>query len=195
MERTPNKLDVFDLLKTDSGLLQSKELYQYILKTSVYPNEAQVLKELREITASLPGHLMLCGADEGPLMSLLLKLINAKKTIEIGVYTGYSLLVTALALPSDGRDRGSFELGLPLFKKSGVDHKVEFIESIALPVLDKLLEDGSDVYTRMRIVCDLFKGMATNYKKEVQSIVAGNVNKYVGCLRTTFEALSDSYHM
>ncbi|RZC90208.1 hypothetical protein C5167_044840 [Papaver somniferum] len=147
MERTPNKLDAFDLLKTDSGLLQSKELYQYILKTSVYPNEAEVLKELREITASLPGHLMLSGADEGPLMSLLLKLSNAKKTIEIGVYTGYSLLVTALALPADGkiiaidRDRSSFELGLPLFKKAGVDHMVEFIESIALPILDKLLED------------------------------------------------------
>ncbi|KAI3956934.1 hypothetical protein MKX01_000968 [Papaver californicum] len=41
--------------------------------------------------------------NEGPIMSLLLKLVNAKKTIEIGVYTGYSLLVTALALPKDGK--------------------------------------------------------------------------------------------
>ncbi|MCL7032365.1 hypothetical protein MKW94_026409 [Papaver nudicaule] len=144
---TPKKLTVFDLSANESGLLQSKELNQYILKTSVYPNEAEVLKELREITASHPGSSMLCGAVEGPLMSMLLKLVNAKKTIEIGVYTGYSLLVTALSLPHDGKiiaidkDRGAFELGLPLFKKAGVDHKVEFIESIALPVLDKLLED------------------------------------------------------
>ncbi|KAI3850709.1 hypothetical protein MKW98_030769 [Papaver atlanticum] len=147
MEIPPTKLSSFDVAKTDAGLLQSKELYQYILETNVYPNEAEVLKELREITATQPWSLMLCAADEGPIMSILIKLINAKKTIEIGVYTGYSLLVTALALPEDGKtiaidpDRSMFEIGLPFFKKAGVEHKVEFIESIALPVLDKLLED------------------------------------------------------
>jgi len=41
--------------------------------------------------------------DEGQLLGMLLKLINAKNTMEIGVYTGYSLLSTALALPSDGK--------------------------------------------------------------------------------------------
>ena len=41
--------------------------------------------------------------DEGLLISMLLKTMNAKKTIEIGVFTGYSLLVTALALPADGK--------------------------------------------------------------------------------------------
>ena len=51
----------------------------------------------------------MCGAslmnvpvDEGLLISMLLKTMNAKKTIEIGVFTGYSVLVTALALPVDG---------------------------------------------------------------------------------------------
>ncbi|KAI3897002.1 hypothetical protein MKX03_015826 [Papaver bracteatum] len=121
MEGTSKKLSVFDLSKADTGLLQSKELYQYILETNVYPNEAEVLKELREITATQHWSHMLCAADEGPIMSLLLKLLNAKRTIEIGVYTGYSLLVTALALPKNG--------------------KVELLESIALPILDKLLED------------------------------------------------------
>lgn len=42
-------------------------------------------------------------ADEGQLISMLLKLMNAKKTLELGVFTGYSLLVTALALPEDGK--------------------------------------------------------------------------------------------
>jgi len=41
--------------------------------------------------------------DEGQLLIMLLKLINAKNTMEIGVYTGYSLLSTALALPPDGK--------------------------------------------------------------------------------------------
>lgn len=46
---------------------------------------------------------MLVPADEGQLISMLIKLMNAKKTMEIGVYTGYSLLSTALALPFDGK--------------------------------------------------------------------------------------------
>lgn len=45
---------------------------------------------------------MTTSADEGQFLNMLLKLIGAKKTMEIGVYTGYSLLATALALPADG---------------------------------------------------------------------------------------------
>jgi len=41
--------------------------------------------------------------DAGQLMTLLLKLLNAKKTIEVGVFTGYSLLLTALTIPDDGK--------------------------------------------------------------------------------------------
>jgi predicted O-methyltransferase YrrM len=41
--------------------------------------------------------------DEGLLLSMLLKVMNAKKTLELGVFTGYSLLSTALALPADGK--------------------------------------------------------------------------------------------
>lgn len=44
-------------------------------------------------------------ADEGQLLSMMLKVMNAKKTIEVGVFTGYSLLATALALPDNGKVR------------------------------------------------------------------------------------------
>lgn len=113
--------------------------------------------------------------DGGQLLSLLLKLVNAKKTIEIGVFTGYSVLLTALSIPDDGKvcsktyskyirsdfhvlsdsdtvllqiiavdiDREAYEVGLPFIKKANVEHKIDFIESKALPVLDKLLEDVS----------------------------------------------------
>lgn len=47
--------------------------------------------------------LMNVPADEGQFISMLLKIMNAKKTIEVGVFTGYSLLSTALALPDDGK--------------------------------------------------------------------------------------------
>lgn len=51
---------------------------------------------------------MTTSADEGQFLNMLLKLINAKNTMEIGVYTGYSLLATALALPEDGKVNNSF---------------------------------------------------------------------------------------
>ena len=46
--------------------------------------------------------VMTVPVDEGQLLSMLLKVMNAKKTLELGVFTGYSLLTTALALPDDG---------------------------------------------------------------------------------------------
>lgn len=48
-------------------------------------------------------NLMTTSADEGQFLNMLIKLLNAKNTMEIGVYTGYSLLATALALPEDGK--------------------------------------------------------------------------------------------
>ncbi|KAL2903650.1 Caffeoyl-CoA O-methyltransferase 3 [Bienertia sinuspersici] len=47
--------------------------------------------------------IMNASVDETQFLSMLLKLMNAKNTIEIGVFTGYSLLATALALPEDGK--------------------------------------------------------------------------------------------
>ena len=67
---------------------------------------------------------MTTSADEGQFLNLLLKLINAKNTMEIGVYTGYSLLSTALALPEDGKilaldiNRENYEIGLPIIEKA-----------------------------------------------------------------------------
>lgn len=46
---------------------------------------------------------MTTSADEGQFLNMLPEVINAKNTMEIGVYTGYSLLATALALPEDGK--------------------------------------------------------------------------------------------
>ncbi|KAK8698915.1 hypothetical protein V6N13_115020 [Hibiscus sabdariffa] len=129
------------------SLLQSDALYQYILETSVYPREPESMKELREITAKHPWNLMTTSADEGQFLNMLIKLVNAKNTMEIGVYTGYSLLATALALPDDGKilamdiNRENYELGLPVIQKAGVAHKIEFKEGPAMPVLDELVQD------------------------------------------------------
>ncbi|MQL94542.1 hypothetical protein Taro_027200, partial [Colocasia esculenta] len=129
------------------SLLQSDALYEYILETSMYPQEPESMRELREISAKHPWNIMTTSADEGQFLSLLLKLIGAKNTMEIGVYTGYTLLATALTLPDDGKiiamdiNRENYELALPVIQKAGIAHKIDFREGPALPVLDQMLED------------------------------------------------------
>jgi predicted O-methyltransferase YrrM len=128
-------------------LLKNEALYEYMLKTMVYPRENEFLRELRLVTKEHTYGFMSSPPDEGQLLSLLLKLMGAKKTIEVGVFTGCSVLATALAIPDDGKviaidvSREYFDLGLPVIKKAGVAHKVDFRESPAGPVLDGLLAD------------------------------------------------------
>nr|CAD1824937.1 unnamed protein product [Ananas comosus var. bracteatus] len=159
------------------SLLQSDALYQYILETSVYPREPECMKELREITAKHPWNIMTTSADEGQFLNMLLKLINAKKTMEIGVYTGYSLLATALALPDDATilamdiNRENYELGLPVIEKAGVAHKIDFREGPALPVLDQLLEDKKNYGSFDFVFVDADKDNYLNYHKRLLDLV------------------------
>uniref|UniRef100_A0A453J9U8 Caffeoyl-CoA O-methyltransferase n=2 Tax=Aegilops tauschii TaxID=37682 RepID=A0A453J9U8_AEGTS len=87
--------------------------------------------------------------DQMQFFSVLLKLMGARSTIEVGVFTGYSLLSTALALPAGGKvvaidvSRECYELGRPVIEAAGVAHKVDFREGDGLAVLDGMLcEDG-----------------------------------------------------
>ncbi|KAK4755600.1 hypothetical protein SAY87_009357 [Trapa incisa] len=161
----------------NSTLLQSNELHQYIMNTAVHPREAKSLKELREATASHPWAFFGTSPDVGQLMAILLKLINAKRTIEIGVYTGYSLLLTALTVPDDGHvtaidpDREVYEIGLPIIQGAGVAHKIDFIEAKALPVLDKLLEDKEKEGSFDFAFVDADKGNYLNYHERLMKLV------------------------
>ncbi|KNA14162.1 hypothetical protein SOVF_110060 [Spinacia oleracea] len=136
----------------DKMILSSPALREYILETSAYPNEHQQLKEIRDATVDKYKHMsiMNASADEAQFLSLLLKLINAKNTLEIGVFTGYSLLTTALALPDDGKviafdpDREAYEVGLPYIKKAGVEHKIDFVQGPAMPFLNDMITNGKE---------------------------------------------------
>ncbi|CDP16117.1 unnamed protein product [Coffea canephora] len=82
-------------------------------------------------------------------LNMLIKLINAKNTMEIGVYTGYSLLPTVLALPQEGKvllsvcfQLQSYELGLPIIEKACAAQTIDdFGEGPGLPVLDEVIVD------------------------------------------------------
>ncbi|KAL2333354.1 hypothetical protein Fmac_014567 [Flemingia macrophylla] len=152
-------------------------LLQYILETSVYPREHECLKELRHITEKLPWHSIAIPPDEGQFLSMLVKLMNAKNTMEIGVYTGYSLLSTALALPPDGKilaldvNRRDYEIGLPMIQKAGVAHKIDFREGPALSFLDEMLKDQNNKGTLDFVFVDADKDNHLNYHKRLIELV------------------------
>jgi caffeoyl-CoA O-methyltransferase len=120
---------------------------------------------------------MTTSADEGQFLNMLIKLIGAKKTMEIGVYTGYSLLATALALPEDGTilamdiNRENYELGLPCIEKAGVAHKIDFREGPALPVLDDLIADEKNHGTFDFVFVDADKDNYLNYHERLLKLV------------------------
>lgn len=76
-------------------------LYQYVLNHSLREHPAQAA--LREATRSHPRGAMQISPELGQFLALLVKLTGARRAIEIGVFTGYSALSVALALPDDGR--------------------------------------------------------------------------------------------
>jgi predicted O-methyltransferase YrrM len=107
--------------------------------------EAPILRELRKATASVKGSGMQIGADQGNLMALLVKLMGAKRCLELGTYTGYSALAVALALPKDGTivccdvSEEFTSVGKPFWRKAKVDKKIDLRIGPALRTLDELL--------------------------------------------------------
>jgi O-methyltransferase len=115
---------------------------RYLHEHSV--REAPILRELRAATASVPHSGMQIGADQGQFMALLVKLMGARRCLEIGTYTGYSALAVALALPGDGSivccdvSEEWTAVGKPFWKKAGVEHKIDLRIGPALETLKML---------------------------------------------------------
>jgi predicted O-methyltransferase YrrM len=121
-------------------------LYDYILSVSL--REGKVLRRLREETAGFPNPNMQISPDQGQFMSLLLRIMGAKKVIEIGVFTGYSCLWMAGALPEDGRiiacdiNEDYTAVARRYWEEAGVAHKIDLRLAPALETLDSLIAYG-----------------------------------------------------
>ena len=123
-----------------------ERLYQYLVAHSVREHPAQTA--LRAATRSHAHAGMQIGPDQGQLMALLVRLVGARRVIEVGVFTGYSALTVALALPADGRllacdiSAEFTAVGRPFWEQAGVAHKIELRLAPAIQTLDACLAAG-----------------------------------------------------
>ena len=131
---------------SSSVLPYSIELRNYLWEKGL--DENPVLKRLREETENHPFALMQICPEQGALMANLVRLISAKKAIEVGTFTGYSALAVALALPEDGYllacdiSEEFTSIGKPYWEEAGVSENIDLQISPAIETLKSKIEDG-----------------------------------------------------
>lgn len=165
------------MIKQTIGLEQN--LYDYLLAVSL--REPEILTQLRQETALLPGAIMQISPEQGQFMALLVKLLGAKKTLDIGVFTGYSALIIALALPTDGKviacdiNEESTTVARRYWQQAGVADKINLQIAPALTTLDHLLTAG-EAETFDFAFIDADKGNYENYyERSLQLIRTGGL--------------------
>jgi len=122
------------------------DLLKYIEQVTL--REPEILRRLREETSRHPYASMQISAEQGQFMALLTHLLSARRTLEIGVFTGYSSLSVALALPDDGRiiacdisDEWT-SIARRYWREAGVERKIDLRVGPALKTLDDLIAQG-----------------------------------------------------
>ncbi len=129
-------------------LSYTSNLRQYVWQYGL--REHPALKELRTETEKLPSSMMQICPEQGALMGNLIRLIAAKKTIEVGTYTGYSAMAVALALPDDGEvvacdvSEEWTSVAKKAWEKAGIANKIDLQLAPASNTLDALLAEGKE---------------------------------------------------
>ena len=131
---------------TNRSISLTDSLYEYLLAVS--SREPDLLRRLREETAAYPNARMQIAPEQGQFMALLVRLMGARRCLEVGVFTGYSSLAVALALPDDGSivacdvsDEWT-SVARRYWAEAGVAHRIDLRLAPALHTLQGLLAGG-----------------------------------------------------
>lgn len=131
---------------SDFTLNMTSELYEYYQNISL--REPEVLRELRVQTHKMSMSQMQISPEQGQFMRFLIELMQAKKTLDIGVFTGYSTLCAALAIPQDGKIIACdvnvewTKIAKKYWEMAGVASKIELILAPATDTLQSLINKG-----------------------------------------------------
>jgi len=154
-------------------------VYDYLLGHSLREHPEQTA--LREATRSHAHAGMQISPEQGQFMSLLIKLIGARRTIEIGTFTGYSALTVALALPTDGKvlacdiSAEYTSIGKPYWQRAGVADKIELVIAPATGTLDARIAAGESGRYDFAFIDADKTGYDAYYERCLQLIRAGGL--------------------
>jgi len=122
------------------------QVHEYMLGVSL--REPKVLQQLREETANLEEGGMQLSPEQGQFMRFLVRMLGAKRTLEVGVFTGYSSLSVAFGLPDDGQivacdvSEQYTSIARRYWQAAGMDHKIQLHLGPAVHTLDNLIQAG-----------------------------------------------------
>jgi predicted O-methyltransferase YrrM len=144
----PDERPIAPGIVTRETLPLSPQLYRYLVDISV--QETPVLQRLREDMANHPHSGCQIAPEQGQFMAWLVRLMQARRVIEIGVFTGYSSLWMAGAMPAHGKliacdiNREWTDIARRYWTDAGVADRIEVRLAPALQTLDELLrQDGA----------------------------------------------------
>ncbi len=155
------------------------ELFQYALDVSL--RDSDIKKRLREETAALPEGRMQITPEQGQFMALLISLMGARQVLEVGIFTGYSALCMAEALPEDGRivacdinDEWT-AIGKRYWREAGVAEKIDLWIDDANTSLDRLLQNGQQGAFDLVFIDADKSSYDTYYEKSLQLLRTGGL--------------------
>jgi len=123
-----------------------EDLWRYLVEVTV--REPPLLAKLREETAALPEGGMQISPEQGRFMRFLVELMGARRYLEVGVFTGYSSLSVALALPADGQivacDKSDVWTGIArrYWQEAGVASKIDLRLGAGLETMSRMIDGG-----------------------------------------------------
>ncbi len=164
---------------SNRSIVLTDSLYDYM--NSVSLREAPALRALREETAALTQSRMQISPEQGQFMALLVRLTGARRCLEVGVFTGYSSLVTALALPDDGRivacdiSEEWTAVARRYWREAGVAHRIDLRLAPADDTLDALLAAGNEGSYDFAFIDADKGGYASYYERALKLLRPGGL--------------------